>query len=228
MKTIEQLKAEQEKQLAELEYRLAIAKQCPVTPDRVIKVSTGEAAWVTYKVKGIRGALEILRQFDPVVPFSEARDGCLYLQPEELMKEGLKEKAEGFYAVRLDVDQGEGFGPSAKLSFYARIPEAHGGGVLVRVQCDIEGPGYIGMYHGLGAQLDIIRDHGGRIIDHKWSRNPDAGAIADKVIKWGSGSDTSARFSYLFCADQAEDWPGKDQSHAMGQLVNLADILKEG
>jgi hypothetical protein len=224
MKTIEQLKIEQEKALAALQGELGLAAALPLPPDRVM--FTGKAIgtpWITYKVKGLRGAIDVFKAFT-IVPTSVLKEGCTSVKPAELVPVEKQEKAEGTYAAWIDVRQGDGFGPNAEFLFFARIP-GHG---VVRVCADIEGPGYIGVYRQLGATVREERGgRGNRITGRTFSANGELYALTDYRIQWASGDmgpvKTSANISYFLCADQCDDMPGASQSHALAQLEIIID-----
>lgn len=221
MQTIEKLKADQVKAIAKLETELSIAEECPIPPNSVMQVGTGEKAWINYKVKGIKGALAVFAAFDNVEPFSTAKDGCLHIKPESIMKESLREKADGFYALNLNMSEGDEFGPSAKLTFWTMLPVG-----VVRINCDIEGPGYIGTYSGLGMRKEAIKDRRGRITSYRYTPNLNAHSMADKTIRFIGGGD-APRFEYLFCSDTYENASPADMQHAVSQLETLVEQLRE-
>lgn len=224
MKTIDQLKAEQSAQLAKLEYELNVANAMPLTPDRVMQTALGEP-WVTYKVKGIRPVIDLMRAF-VVVPMVMLKDGCTYIKPLEQIKPEKHEKTTGTYAVSLTVNQGSGFGPDVKLYFFARV-EAIG---LIRVCINVDGPDYIGMYKALAADVSEQRDRNNRITARSYSANTRLYSLCDNLINWSSGDSgpikTSANIQYFFCADVDGDSPGAEQSHTIGQLTNLCDMVE--
>lgn len=220
MKTVEQLKAEQAAQLAALEAQHAIASKLPGTPWYVTESRATGCPGASYKVKGLRGALELFRQFETVVPFAKVREGCLYLRPVECLPEKVRENAVGEFAVKLDVTQGfrGQFGPTVKMHFWARVENLG----VIEITADIEGPGYIGAFHSLGCSY---RMRGEQV--ERGSVRPNAalyGACQD-TIRW-AGSDDSAHYTYLIGADyQGEDNEIATLGHAPAILQNLADEL---
>lgn len=228
MKSIEQLKAEHAKQLSELEAAHTIANACPVPPDNVMHTATG-APWVSYKVKGFAGLLELLYSFTAIVPFAEYKNGCTQLQPLELLKlsELEKENVCAEYALMLDVNQGLGpsrYGPQAKGVFFARLDSVG----IIRVNADIVGQGYIDTCPRLGCSAQF-KNNGAYV---RGSKRPNAAlnGHADKIISWASGEE-SAHYSYLFNADYYFiDQRGDELSEVTSRLQNMADEfdIKEG
>jgi hypothetical protein len=233
MKTLEQLKAEQAKQTAELMRQHEAANACPLVPDQVTIVGAGDRApWVSYKRETLAQALEVFKAFS-VIPSEHFRASSSVIMPREVMTkretrdyvENERAQSSGPYACWLDVRHyGHANSDSAELVFYAQT-----GAGPVRVSVKF-GAGYIGQCHGLRAVI-VSREHDrrGTVIAQKFGRNPEAAAMADHVIKWGAyegAKEESAQFSYLFVSDQFETMPGADQSHALAQLSILADRAK--
>lgn len=224
MKSIEELKAEQAKQLANLEREHAIADAMPTPPHTVHAFST---PWVIYKVKGLRAAVDLFAQFPAVVPCWTALDGCRYLQPLADMKPNAADRIDGGpYAVVLEVEtvlEGPG-GPGAKLFWWSTAP-----GFLVCVRVEIEGPGYIGAYWAMASDYREDRSPRGRVVrSRQWKGNTVLRAAADRVFAWATGDSlTRARHSYVWQADHEETADtGADMSHALAMLQNLADELE--
>lgn len=223
MKTIDQLNADHARAVATLTAELAVASALPVTPHRVMQTGKSIGApWATYKVKGLRGALELIRQFN-VVPATVLRDSCTSIKPVEQIAEDKHGKASGNYAAWLNVSEMQGYSASAKLLFFTRV-EGFG---LVRVCADIEGPDYIGAYSALRPVAREQRDRNNRVISRTFAANDELYAMTDYRIIWNSGDSspvkTSSEISYFLCADQMDDLPGAKQSHALAQLGTLAD-----
>lgn len=218
MKSIQELQAKQAKELAELEAAHKIAAELPVKPSSVQAWATTGEPWVNFKVQGIRGAIELIRQF-LIVPFAEYRNGTLSLKPLEQLPPEFAANNSAGYAFDLNVSESVGsFGPRAKLSFFARLPVAG----LVRVNLDIEGPNYIGTFYALKPDYQTWQ---GRLKKSSPVRpNPELNGASDKVIKWAGGSADHIVYSYLFVADQVDiDQPGSELTHAVDQLQNLSD-----
>lgn len=224
MKTIEQLKQEQQKQLAKLEFELNVAAAMPVTPDRVMQTGLGEP-WVTYKVQGIRPVIELMKKFT-VVSMSVLKDGCTSVKPLEQMKPEKRDNATGDYACALTVNQMAGSQPQAKIHFFARV-EPIG---LVRVIADITGPDYIGAYRELSAVVSEQRDRNNRLTSRTYSANPRLYGLFDHLINWATGDTgplkTSANIEYFLCAETEGDRHGFEQFHAIAQLTNLCDEVE--
>lgn len=203
MKTQEQLKAEYDKAALILADELEVAEQLPSLPDRVMRTcrSTGNF-WCTYKVKGVRGALEVIRNFNnnyyPVVITYQANDGCTYRLPIELMEERQQGMAKVLCAYMLTVTQGEGFGPDAKISFFTRLEDDR----VVKIICDIEGPNYIGKYSLMSADIKTRHGKPGYQACAKYyeiNRNYTLSALSNgRYAKFGSGSEGAANYSYYF------------------------------
>lgn len=232
MKTIDQLNADHARAVATLTAELAVASALPVTPHRVMQTGKSIGApWATYKVKGLRGALELIQRFN-VVPVTVLRDSCASVKPAEQIAEDKQDKASGNYAAWLNVKEMQGYSASAELLFFTRID----GVGLVRVCADIEGPDYIGAYSALRPVAREERDRRtSRVIARTFSANGELYAMTDYRIVWSSGDTgpvkTSSEISYFLCADQLGDLPGAEQSHALAQLGTLSDKfepMKEG
>ena len=224
MKTIEQLNADHARAVATLTAELAIAKALPVAPHSVMQTGKSIGApWATYKVKGLRGALELFRQFN-VVPATVLRDSCTSVKPAEQIAEDKQDKASGNYAAWLNVEEMQGYSASAQLLFFTRVD----GVGLVRVCAKIEGPDYIGAYSALRPVAREERDRRtNRVIARTYSANSELYAMTDYRLIWSKGEPgpikTSSEISYFLCADQLEDLPAAEQSHALAQLGTLAD-----
>lgn len=222
MKSLDELKAQQAKELAELEKAHAIAACLPVEGARVMPFAATGTPWVNYKVKGIAGALDLIRAF-VVVPFGEYRNGCLKLAPAEQLSEAWREDNAACWAASLHVNQSVGerhsYGPSARVTFFARVP----GVGLVRVNADIAGQGYIDSCPRFSASYQI---KAGRLIRDSVRANAKLNGYADKYIKWAGGDAENLVYEYLFSADVADDdMPGADCSHLCGQFEAMADEL---
>lgn len=232
MKTLEQLKAEQDKQTAELIRQHETANACPLPPDSVMVSSAERAPWVSYKRETLSQALEVFKAFT-IIPCEHFRASSSVIMPRECMTkretrdyvENERAESSGPYAAWVQVAHyGHANSDAAKLTFYAQT-----GAGSVRVSVKF-GKGYIGQCNGLRAQVvSSERDRRDRLIAQSYGRNPIIGPLADKVIKWGlyeGAKEESAQFYYLFCADQFETMPGADQSHALSMLAIVADQAK--
>lgn len=220
MKTLQDLEAEQTAARAKLEAEHEIAAALPLVPDFVLTAKGRRAPYVTFRNRTLTQALEIIGAFQ-IVPMWKYRDSCLSICPEGEEPKTATEDG-GPFAIALDVDTGNGYGPSAKLFFYSELPD----GRRVRVNVDIDGPGYIGAFQAFAASRSPI--YGGRygkeIVGYRMAANQALSGMADSVVSWASGDNgKSGRHSYLLQADQAETLPAAEMSHALAMLVNLRD-----
>lgn len=220
MKTIEQLQAEQSKAIRKLQAEHNLAALMPLPPSTVMADTLTGSPWVSYKVEGIRGALEVLKAFT-VVPFSEYRDGCCSLKPMELIPEAKRDTNCAQWALSLDVSTHFfsrcGAGTNVKVVFFARIPTAG----LVRITLDITGPGYIGSFNQLGATCQIRKN---QVVRGSVQANRALDGATTRYIKWASGGDDWASFSYLVPAEYADmDQPAETLKEALNCLLNLSD-----
>ena len=220
MQTIEQLKAAQAAQIEALTAQLALSEAAPLMPDHVMLGKV--APWLTYRDRTLAEALDIFRAYT-VVPMYVAKNSCTEIAPETCFHGKNMAIKSGPYALSLTVDMGEGYGPTAKVTFYGMA-----GDTLARVTVDIEGPDYIGAFRTLAPESTTQRDRNNRIVSRQFNRNTLAASLADNVVTWSSGDNgpvkTSASHTYLFCADDDQTAPGEHHSHACGQLQNLIDL----
>src|SRR5574337_202605 len=222
MESFDELRARHARELDALNRRHAIANACPIPPGMVTS-ETARAPWVSYTVPTLADACNIMRAFT-VIPSELWRSGCTMVAPESTMSERDKsrygEPTSGPWACWIDVSSGEGFGPSARLVFYAELPTGP-----VRVNVDF-GRGYIGTCPPLAPVWQISRGASGKIYAKSARPNPELHSASDDYVNWSSGDlgpiKESARHSYLFCADQYETMPGAKESHALAQLAILA------
>lgn len=230
MQTMEELKAKQAKELAKLETEHAIAAACPLAPKRVMEVGTGERAWISYSAPDLRGALAIMAAFQPLA-FGKFKGTYTRYEPEEINAKRTRDKGEeigGPYVAALNVNQGEGFGPSADFCFFARI-----GGDVCKVRVDIES-GYVGTAPQYGAGF-VRNDRGSsrrigarnRYVIGDFVANSAISSMAETYTKWASGSRESCHFVYVFGADYMDDDTGVAgyDVDAIYRLENLATLL---
>jgi hypothetical protein len=220
------MREEQAKALAKLEAEHALAALAPTPPDSVQLSPKGRRpAWIVYRKKSLTAALDIMALFH-CVPFYRFKGTFTELTPDGTQDER-SEEVGGPFAVAFDVNQGEGYGPSAQLYFYAGIadPALAPQSRLVRVVIDIDGPDYIGGFSALAAGRQPIMGgrFGNEVIGYRFSANQALNGLADSFVHWGGGDKKDARFTYLFMADQEEAAPMTDETHALGQLRNLRD-----
>lgn len=212
MKTIEQLNAEHAKALLVLNNEIAIANACPVPPNSVMSFSPN--SWVSYKAESMLEAIEVFKAFKKVN--MEHRKGTYTtLQPFSTKYEKAEHK--GDYAAFLDVSEGEGFGPTVKLIFFADI-----GLQVVRVNIEV---GKYNSGYKYRASIREVRDNRTkRILSRTYENNAALNGYADSVISYSSCDygpiKKSAQKCYLFVADDGESCT--EFGHVIGQLENIA------
>jgi hypothetical protein len=224
MKSIEQMKAEQARELAKLEREHAVANALPIPPDSVLAMGK-RAPWVGYKVASVREALAIFATYAErfgIVNMEHAKGTFTHVYPAS--ERDARERVEhlGDYCIGMRVHEGEGF-MSAEVFFYAAMPAEHGGG-LVKVRATL--PDNV---HALRAHVDERRDaRTDRLTERKLTPNHALHGMADKSISYGTGDygpiKRGADITYLFVADDGEACT--EHSHAQAQLVNVAENLK--
>lgn len=230
MKTIEELNAEHAKALQALQTAHTIAQACPVVPKHVTS-ELSNCPWVAYDVKTLRDAVDVFRAFT-VRNFAHYRGTFGHLKPESLMKPKDLENAtmlsSGFVCgIRVSHTHGQ-YGPNAELWFFAML-QIEGKARPVRVMVRFGG-NYIGACQALRPVTHETKGIRNTTAERRFTYNEDARALSDYQVSWGSYEygplKTHSEFDYLFCGDVYEDAIGTEHEHAIGQLVNLADILK--
>jgi hypothetical protein len=218
-----QMTARHDAERARLESELAIAAAMPIAPDSCMATKTG-APWVTYRGRTMPEALALFRAFE-ILPAFYYSGTFGHIVPERLAPADDKraEVKGGPFAAWVRVNQGEGFGPTATLIFYAEV-----NGAPYRVNVGIKGPDYIGGCSKFGATLQVERDGRGRVISRTYRANSILNGLSDRAIAWGGGGQmqTGADFTYLICADDDETMTGAEHAHACGQIQNMADALE--
>lgn len=216
MRTIEELKAKHAAEVERLEKEIAIAERAPVAPHRAQLTSSGLPTWLHYRAETLAAALEIMNAA-PVVPFYSYKGTFTRLQPEALATEKSGEITGGPYAASLHVSQGEGFGPSVELRFFVMA-----GDEICAAHVDL-GPEFRpSQLWSYGARCDVVRGYRERIERRDWHANTLLAALADRHIRWGSGSDTSATYEYLLSADTVDG----GATHATAQLGAIVEKLE--
>ena len=226
MRTMAQLEAEQAAAVAKLKKQHAVAACLPVAPDYVDASSAMGWPLATYKVEGLRGALEMLKRFT-VVPFTEFRNGFLRLQPMQFVPVEQRDKHAAQWALSIDVSTHFlshcGAGTTVRVKFFARVE----GLDVVNVWLDVKGPGYIGSFNALGATCKTRNTgnfgHGTAVVPGSARPNAPLSGAADRVQAWGTGGDDWANHSYLVHTDlEGQDTPGAELKHAVEVLTNLS------
>jgi hypothetical protein len=231
MQDINELKAKQARELADLKAMQDFAQLLPLAPSYVRASLVAGTPRATIKVEGIGGALEALKLFT-IVPFTEYRDGCLNLKPIAFCKGIDADKHADQWAASLVAETTfiSDLGPhtKVKLKFFARIPGALQANGVVHITLAIKGPDYIGMFNALGASCELSP---GRKQVRQGTKRPNnaLNGYCDRVISWAS-DDTTANYEYLICSDYADqDATGpKELSHLFGQLQNMSDEFDKG
>lgn len=212
MRTIEELKAKHAAEVERLEKEIAIAGRAPVAPHRAQLTSSGLPTWLHYRAETLAAALEIMNAA-PVVPFYSYKNGFTRMQPEAFATEKSGEVTGGPYAASLYVSQGEGFGPSVELRFFVLA-----GDEICAAHVAIGPEFQPSQAWSFGAHCNVVRGYRERIERRDWSANRLLSALADRAMRWGTGSDTSATYEYLFAADTVEG----GAEHATAQITTIA------
>lgn len=209
MQTLEELKAKHAAEVARLEKELDVASRAPVAPKRAQMPSGGLPSWLIYRADSLAAALEIMNAA-PVVPFYSYKGTFTRLQPEALATEKSGEVTGGPYAASLHVSQGECFGPSVELRFFVMA-----GDEICAAHVDL-GPEFRpSQLWSYGARRNVVQRR-------DWHANTLLAALADRHIRWGSGSDTSATYEYLLSADTVDG----GATHATAQLGAIVEKLE--
>lgn len=245
MKSIEDIRAQHEKELAAHALKLSRAETLAAlglpVPDYIADGRTHGAVHVAYwnqnpkaTARGMSEAVALFAQYaqaGTVIPFHVLKDDAFTTcHPEAHMppKKGGKNpyrrdsgRHSSAYAARLgvrfDAERGH---TSADLEFFAIV-----GGVLFSVSVDF-GRGYIGACHKLAPVAKVTRGYGDRITARTFQPNTAAYSMADGFLSYSYGGDsgpihTGADHLYLFVSDTDENGP-VECSHAVAQLENLA------
>jgi len=242
MMTPEQFAEKQAKERAafELEQSRAnifIEAGLPV-PDYISSGHLHGAVYVTYRndalnPHGIRGAIDIFKQFPVIVPCNVLRSSCTMIHPEKHLPE--KEQKQGYkrggcqngdYAAYVKVDHIRNSQTKASIEFFAIV-----GGKLFDVSVEF-GRDYIGNCGRLAPNPVETRGRGGRLESRTFNASPLMNGMFDTFISYASGDigpiKESASHCYFLSAENGEEnKPPSDCSHALGMLENLADALGE-
>lgn len=227
MMTLEEMKAKQAADLAKLEREHALATLAPVPPKSVQLTSAGLGHWISYRVPTLWDALDLARKFQPVA-FYQFKGTYTRFVPAVLntgKDEG--ELIGGPYFAKLDVSQGEGFGPTVYLAWFAFL-----GDDICMIRAELEREGFGG--HGFGQYSASFqrnergrsrRLEGQRYIRGDFRANGTLSAFFDKVTYWGSGSEESAHIQYAITADAVADDESIDWTDAGLRLENVAEAM---
>lgn len=200
---------------------MSLSAALPFTPDTILETSTG-APWIIYRGRTLAEAVAMFAAFQ-IAPMYKLRGRYVYLAPVETVKDESATVEDGPFAAAIGVEQGQGYGPTAKLWFYAMA-----GDETVRVIIDIKGPDYIGGFSAL--RPTVSESYSGKtsrssVIRRAYGANPLLNGLCDNVVSWGGGGPIadSAKHDYLICADDDAVAIGSDHTHAAGQMANIVD-----
>lgn len=226
MKTVEELKAEQAAALAKLEKEHALAQLAPVPPLSVQITSASLGHWLTYEAPDLFAAVEIMRNFAPL-PFEQFKSTFTRFVPEALnVGRYAGERVNGPFVAKIDVTQGEGFGPTVTFKFFAKL-----GADIAEI--------HVRLRHGMGADqwaqygASFQAHNGGRderlesrrYIVGTYRQNSTLGGMADNVIRWASGDGRSAHYQYSIMADAVNADGTADWNDAGLRLENIANTM---
>jgi hypothetical protein len=238
MKTIEQLQAEHEKQIAALKAERAIADKLVAAglpaPDYVGGALYGAIGLTYRRVGNMSAAIDLMSRFPSIVPFAVLRGSFTIMAVESALSEKYSEckrdtgRTSGDYACRLDVRHIEDSPAptAARLEFFTRID-----GTLFSVSLEF-GSGYIDSCPGLRPRRVETRGFRNRLESVTFNANEVAYSMADGFLSYGSGDmgpiKKSADHRYLFVSDHGQDECTINEcSHAVAQLRNLAAQIGE-
>ena len=217
MKTIEQLQAEHEKQIAALKAQHAIAQKFTDAGLPVPEYIGGKlygAIGVTYRnVGALSKAVDLMASFPVLVPFAVLRDTGRHASD---------------YAAKIRVQHIiESPAPTkAEIEFFTRIA-----GTLFNVSIDF-GEGYIGACPQLAPRYVVKRGWANRIESAHFEANPMLYGMADSVLSYGSGDMGPIKKSddkrYLFVSDHGTDELPMTEgaTHCLDQLRNIASQIE--
>lgn len=227
METIEEMQAKHEKALARLKHEHAIASLAPLPPKSVQISSRSLGHWVSYKCANLWEAIDLMGQFEPIT-FYEYKKTFTRFVPSALniADKDLGEEKSGPYVAKIDVSQGEGFGPTVDFCFFTRL-----GDEICMIRIDLEGEYYHNSFYQYGANFNANprgmsrRLEGQRYIPGDFVQNSKLSAHMDKVTKWGSGSQEAAQFGYAIMADSEGENDLAEYTDAKLRLENLAEAM---
>lgn len=216
------LMEKQRKELAALEANQAIENLLPVPPKYIVNSSIGDMC--CYEVKGLRGAVELMKRFSVLVPMAQGRNGFVRVAPPEMLGDKFTIKEGEMYAACFDVEGGIGRhidGASVAIDFWTRIE-----GRLLHIKIDIKGPDYIGHYNKFIPACNMTRDRSGRIISISWSPNKYASTLG-RPITWSTGDKSSYHHDHLILADYWQDMQVTEFAEMFDRLEALIALVEE-
>lgn len=209
MKTIEQLKAEQAAAMAKLEREHATAQALPVVPDSVMDCGK-RAPWASYKRGTLREALAVFDAYatgSRIVNMEHAKGTFTHIcPPSDRSSERNPVEHRGDYCALISVCQGDKFGPSVEVIFYAENAESN----LVRVCVRLEPQGWPnGMHQWRAVAREERNARTGRVEKRHFEPNNVLHAHSDKFLAYSSGDvgpvKTSCEHRFMFVADDGAD-----------------------
>lgn len=235
MKTLEQLRAEHEKQIAALQAESAIAESIAAAgmpvPDYVggklwgavnityrnrTATSKDEGASIGSGRRSMSQAIDLFEKFAEVVPFNVLSDGgCTTMAPQKMLppKDAAKYTkrhmySPGDYAVQLQVKHSAESHCGANTKAELEFFAMVGG----RLYCvSIEfGTGYIGSCPQLSPITRTARGYRDRVESRSYEPRAEVSAQHDGMISYGHGGDmgpvkTGADHRHLFVAECHDD-----------------------
>lgn len=232
MKSIEEMKAEQAAALVKLEKEHALAALCPVPPKSVQITSGTLGHWVSYEAESLWDAIDLMDKF-PVIAFRRFKKSFTRLVPEPLnIGRDAGEEVGGPFVAKIDVSQGEGFGPTVYLAFFFYAGGNTANDIcMARVELR-KGYHSTGGRYGAAFVRDSHRGTGRRMGARdqyergEWRANNILASMADSYVKWGTGDDKSAHFTYAIAADYAAaDYSAEWSTHGRPMLENIANAM---
>lgn len=219
METREQFKEKQAEDYRTFNVRRAIADSMPMEPDNVM--INRDKTRVIYHVDGLAGFIDLYDRFMEamhVVPMCIIRNGTVFVGPLEWAREEDIPKAErsahGALRVKFKKDA---FGPDASGKFYVMLPGLSD--VVVEIDVDIRGPGYIGSYPALMPDSEAINTR-----RRRYKPNSDLLAVSSHHIRWagGIGDDQGCDVLYMF-ADGV-----RESIHELRNIIGELDAEDAG
>ena len=204
MKTIEQLRAEHEKQMTELTASHAAAESMPVPP-HAVAIMGKRTPWVTYKCDSLRAMRELFEQFANagrfrVVNMEDRKGTFRTVAPAIEHDPKYKTDHMGDYCAHLDVRHGEGYGPTVSFVFYVE-----NSGKLYRINCELSEL----WNYKFAPQVHETQGRGNRLESRSFRPNAILSTYANRTLSYGSGDyspiKTSSDIRYLFIADDGAD-----------------------
>jgi hypothetical protein len=235
MKTIEQLMAEQAKELASLERKHRIVEQIEdvygIKPNMVFDFKP--VVHLIFKMKTLGEAVAFFTQC-PIYSIWTVTAGSTFVQPLHLLPDHMQDfeqgrpkagrDSHGPFSCFINAEQGGGYGPNGKLMFWMHAPNSE----CMKVQIQF-GTGYIDTCAGVSAKVSARHHPNGTVVERTYGPNPELKAGSDYMISWWKNKEgaveTSCHYDYFFKANGNTMQYGSDQEHAVAKLLALAETL---